>query len=152
MKKKFSRQRQCITEYLLQTKEHPTAEMVYRHVQEKYPNISLGTVYRNLNLLVEQGQIMSLSCGDGCERFDGHVEPHNHFICRNCGCILDLDMDSFEHINTLAGVRFAGRIDGNVTYFYGLCENCLMLKKGETENLEMQEKNKRKKVLTKGVS
>ena len=122
---KFSRQRQCIMNYLSETKEHPTAEMVYLHVKKEYPSISLGTVYRNLNLLTEQGQIRKLSCGDGCERFDWDTTPHNHFICRHCGHVMDLDMEPFEHINTLAGVHFLGRIEGHVTYFYGICEECL---------------------------
>lgn len=122
---KFSRQRQCIIDYLMHTAEHPTAEMVYLHVREQYPRVSLGTIYRNLRILTEQGQILSLSCGDGYERFDGNTKPHNHFICRQCGRVLDLEMDSFEHINTLAAVNFRGRIDGHVTYFYGVCQNCI---------------------------
>jgi Fur family peroxide stress response transcriptional regulator len=126
---KFSRQRQCIIDYLMQTKEHPTAEMVYLHVKNEYPRISLGTVYRNLNLLVSQGKLRRLSCGDGLERFDGNTTLHNHFVCSHCGCVMDLDMESFEHINTLAAVNFQGKIEGNVTYFYGICPNCLLLKK-----------------------
>jgi Fur family peroxide stress response transcriptional regulator len=124
---KFSRQRQSIIDYLMQTKEHPTAEMVYRHVREQYPNISLGTVYRNLNLLVSQGKVRRLACGDGIDRFDGDTTLHNHFICSHCGCVMDLDMESFDHINTLAAARFPGKIEGNVTYFYGICPDCLLL-------------------------
>lgn len=124
---KFSRQRQCIMDYLMQTKEHPTAEMVYLHVKKEYPKISLGTVYRNLNLLFKQGQINRLSFKEGYERFDGNIKPHYHFICKTCGCVLDLEMESFEHINTLAGVHFSGRVEGHMTYFYGTCESCLLL-------------------------
>ena len=123
---KFSRQRQCILDYLLNTKEHPTAEMVYLHVRQEYPHISLGTVYRNLNLLAEQKQIKKLYCGDGCERFDGDMKFHHHFICRHCGRILDLEMESFDHINTLANIHFPGRIEGHVTYFYGVCGECIL--------------------------
>ena len=129
---KFSRQRQCIVDYLMHTTEHPTAEMVYLHVREQYPRVSLGTIYRNLRLLAEQGQILSLSCGDGYERFDGNTKPHHHFICRHCGHVLDLEMDSFEHINTLAGANFSGHIDGHVTYFYGVCGDCMQQEQAET--------------------
>lgn len=122
---KFSRQRQCIIEYLKSTKEHPTAEMVYRYVQKEYPNISLGTVYRNLKLLTEQGQIKRLYCGDACERFDSDIKEHNHVICKNCGRVLDLYMEPFDHINTLARAHFSGQIEGHVTYFYGICQECL---------------------------
>lgn len=122
--RKFSRQRQSILEYLMQTTAHPTAETVYLHVREQYPNISLGTVYRNLNLLAEEGKIVRLTYG-GSERFDGNLKPHNHFICKTCGNVLDLEISSLEHINTLAGVGFGGRVEGHIIYFYGVCEECL---------------------------
>ena len=66
---KFSRQREAIIDYLRHTTEHPTADMVYTHVQKLYPNVSLGTVYRNLNLLVEEGEILRLTQVDGSDRF-----------------------------------------------------------------------------------
>ena len=122
---KYSRQRECIKEYLSSTKEHPTADTIYMKVREVYPNISLGTVYRNLSLLAERGEIVKLSCGDGCDRFDGNTEPHYHFICRHCGRVIDLEMEPIEHINTIANAHFSGRVDGNITYFYGLCDECV---------------------------
>ena len=122
---KYSRQRECIKEYLSSTKEHPTADTIYMKVREIYPNISLGTVYRNLSLLAERGEIVKLSCGDGCDRFDGNTAPHYHFICKHCGRVIDLDMEPIEHINTIANAHFGGRVDGNITYFYGLCDECV---------------------------
>ena len=62
---KFSRQRESIKQYLASTKEHPTADMVYMHVKEDYPNISLGTVYRNLNLLTDIGEALKIATPDG---------------------------------------------------------------------------------------
>ena len=64
---KYSRQRESIKEYLMSTKEHPTADMVYQHVREQYPKVSLGTVYRNLNLLAELGEVNKLTCGDATD-------------------------------------------------------------------------------------
>ena len=121
---KYSRQRESIKDYLMHTKEHPTADTIYLKVRETYPNISLGTVYRNLGFLVERCEIMKLSCGDGSDRFDGNPLPHYHFMCRKCGRVLDLEMEPIEHINAIANERFKGRVEGNVTYFYGLCEDC----------------------------
>lgn len=121
---KYSRQREAIKEYLLHTKEHPTADTVYMNIRESYPNISLGTVYRNLNLLVEQGEITKINCRDGCDRFDGNSKPHYHFLCNGCGQVLDLEMDSIDHINTIAGAKFSGKVDGHVTFFYGQCPAC----------------------------
>jgi len=122
---KFSRQRESIKDFLFHTKEHPTADTIYMHIRKTYPNISLGTVYRNLNLLLAQGEIIKIECGDGCDHFDGNVNPHNHFICNVCHQVSDLDMESIDHINVIAGSEFKGVIQGHVTYFYGICEDCI---------------------------
>lgn len=121
---KFSRQRAAIKEFLLQTKEHPTADIVYLNIRKYHPNISLGTVYRNLNLLAEQGEILKINCSDGSDRFDGNPNPHYHFICKDCGRVLDLEMEQIDHINVIAGAGFSGKIDGHVTYFFGTCPTC----------------------------
>ena len=123
---KYSRQRESIKEYLAGTKEHPTADMGYRHVCKVYPNISLGTVYRNLNFLVEHDEAARLLCGDGVERFDGNMAPHYHVVCKRCKKVSDLSMDSLEHINTLAAARFGGTIEGHSVIFYGLCPACAL--------------------------
>ncbi|MDD6208092.1 MAG: transcriptional repressor [Clostridiales bacterium] len=121
---KRSKQRDCILSYLTSVRSHPTADQIYQEVQKMIPNISLGTVYRNLNLLAGEGTILRISCGDGVDHFDATVTPHNHFICHSCGCVLDLEMDSIDHINTIAGAGFSGMIEGHVTYFYGQCPKC----------------------------
>jgi Fur family peroxide stress response transcriptional regulator len=104
--------------------DHPTADMVYAAVREIYPKISLGTVYRNLSLLVDQGEILRLSCGEGWDRYDARTSLHYHFLCRKCGRLLDLDMAPMEHINVLAGNGFDGDIEGHFAYFYGICGQC----------------------------
>ena len=78
---KYSRQREAIKNYLEGRKDHPTADMVYTAIREVYPNISLGTVYRNLTLLAKQGEISKISCGETSDRFDIRTDPHYHFIC-----------------------------------------------------------------------
>ncbi len=121
---KYSRQRESIKRYLMGTKAHPTADMVYQGVREEYPNISLGTVYRNLNFLVEQGEALRLTCGDGSEHYDGNPEPHYHLMCNQCGRVLDLEMPSLEHINTLAAAHFDGTVEGHSVLFFGACPEC----------------------------
>ena len=121
---KYSRQREAIKEYLSHTHDHPSADTIYMHIRQQYPNISLGTVYRNLNLLVEQGEIIKINCQDGSDRFDGNTDPHYHFLCKDCNNVLDLEMKSIDHINVIAGADFDGKIEGNVTFFYGLCPEC----------------------------
>ena len=122
---KHSRQRECIKEFLTNRFDHPTAETIYLNVKKEFPNISLGTVYRNLSLLTNQGIIRKLSTGIGPDRFDGNTSPHYHVLCTECGSVLDLDMENIDHINTLAGSQFDGEIYGHVTYFLGKCRNCL---------------------------
>ena len=84
---KRSVQRELIRNNLAHRTDHPTADMVYQSIREELPNISLGTVYRNLRFLVDQGDALSLKLGDGKEHFDGNVNPHFHFICTQCGCV-----------------------------------------------------------------
>lgn len=121
---KFSRQRESIKDYLSSTKDHPTADTVYMYVRESFPNISLGTVYRNLNLLVEQKEAIKVECGDGLDHFDATCTPHYHFICRKCKRVMDLDLSSIDHINTLANSNFTGSIETHCVYFSGLCPDC----------------------------
>lgn len=109
------------------TKEHPTADMVYMHVRKEFPNISLGTVYRNLNLLTTIGEAVKITTPDGGDRFDGELMPHNHFVCTDCGCVLDLDLDMvhIDKINNAASKDFDGTIESSVTLFFGKCSHCI---------------------------
>ena len=124
MQLKHSKQRDSILEFLAARKDHPTADVVYMNVREQLPNISLGTVYRNLTLLSDLGEILRLRVGDGTDHFDADTSEHYHFVCTECGSVIDLDMDSIDSIMETAGERFDGRIRGHVTYFYGSCPAC----------------------------
>lgn len=121
---KNSKQRDAIKSFLMTRYDHPTAETVYLNVKKDFPNISLGTVYRNLSLLSEIGEIQKLSTGIGPDRFDGNPAPHYHFICNHCGSVLDLDVTGLDHINVLASQNFDGEIEGHLIYFYGKCPDC----------------------------
>jgi len=121
---KHSKQRDAIKNFLMTRKDHPSADVVYSQVREAFPNISLGTVYRNLTLLAEIGEIARIRVGDGMDHFDADISSHYHFICSECGSVIDLDMESISQINELAGANFDGQIAGHVTYFYGICPKC----------------------------
>lgn len=121
---KYSRQREVIKESLMNREDHPTADMIYMDVREIFPNISLGTVYRNLQLLTDLGEIQKLNVGDGVDHFDAKTFPHYHFICKECGSVIDLQMENIDTIKDIAGVNFDGQIAGHITYFYGICGNC----------------------------
>ncbi|MDY2813050.1 MAG: transcriptional repressor [Dorea sp.] len=123
---KYSRQRASIKEYLSNTREHPTADTVYLHVREEFPNISLGTVYRNLNLLADIGEAIKISTPNGGDRFDGRTDPHYHVVCTCCGNVSDLEMseEQIHYINQLANDNFDGSIESHTTLFYGICAEC----------------------------
>lgn len=121
---KYSRQRESIKNFLASRCDHPTAETVYTNLRETYPHISLGTVYRNLALLSELGEIQTLSTGFGPDRFDGNPEPHYHFFCNCCNNVLDLEVTGLDHINILASQNFNGNIEGHFAYFFGKCPGC----------------------------
>lgn len=87
--KNYSKQREAILNVLRSTNSHPTATFVYEKVREIIPNISLGTVYRNLDALSKSGDIANLSVGDGFEHYDADISHHAHLHCRCCGEILD---------------------------------------------------------------
>ena len=80
---KYSRQREAIKASLMNRCDHPTADALYASIREEFPNISLGTVYRNLNLLVETGEIRKLSCGSGADHYDGDVFPTTILYAEN---------------------------------------------------------------------
>ena len=79
---RYSRQREAIKNYLLSTTSHPTAEMVYNNIRKELPNISLGTVYRNLNFLADNNEVLRLNCGDGYVHFDGCTYQIGRASCR----------------------------------------------------------------------
>ena len=126
---KRSRQRKSIMNFLAGRTDHPTAEVIYTNLRQEMPNLSLGTVYRNLSLLSDIGDILKISTGNGPDHFDGNPTPHNHFICNKCGAVIDLEMDNIEHIDEVASKNFDGNIQGHVIYFHGICPDCLKQEK-----------------------
>ena len=122
---KHSRQREAIHQNLIHRYDHPTAETVYMDIKESFPNISLGTVYRNLTLLSELGEIQKISTGTGPDRFDGNPQPHCHFQCHSCFAVLDIPFKSEIDLNRLASKHFPGIIEGHHIQFHGLCPNCM---------------------------
>ena len=128
--KKYSRQREAILNVLHSTDTHPTANWVYDQVREIIPNISLGTVYRNLAALTAAGEIVSLSGGGGHERFDGNNFPHAHLHCRNCGRITDIALETDYLIEAARKNDFIP--DSSVYIARGVCGECNAKEKMET--------------------
>ena len=119
------RKRNAILAYLRQTKEHPSAEMVFNHLKPEYPDLSLGTVYRNLAMFKEKGEIMSVGTVNGVERFDGNTMPHVHFVCTGCSAVTDLPQIAVpEELNNRVTQETGGVIDTCQLTFVGICQTC----------------------------
>ena len=121
---KRSKQRDAIVAFLKTRKDHPTADTVYQEIRHTIPNISLGTVYRNLSLLSDRGEILRLSCDGKTDRFDADIRPHYHFICTECGCVQDVDFPYQEKIDQYANDSFSGTITSHDLLFHGICSDC----------------------------
>ena len=115
--------RDAILSLLRSVQCHPTAEWVHGELRKEYPDLSLGTVYRNLRQLAGVGLIRSVGVVDGQERFDGNVSPHGHFVCRECGAVLDVDLPELD-LSALADSP-PGLITGVEVRLTGLCRECL---------------------------
>lgn len=118
-----TRQRHLVYEAVAGTDAHPTAEWVYEKVRKAMPRISLGTVYRNLQLLVAEGRLKVWSRGR-TTRYDADIAPHDHFVCRECGLLLDLERAP-EAPSAEKRLRGMGhQIDGHILEFIGVCRDC----------------------------
>ncbi len=120
---KYSRQRESIKNYLCGREDHPTADMIYTSIRREYPNISLGTVYRNLSLLVELGEIQKITT-DGADRFDAKVIPHSHFICKKCGCVVDVMVPVEDPAANVNRLWEYGDVEECRLEFRGVCKTC----------------------------
>ncbi len=122
---KRSRQREAILTFLSSRKDHPTADVIYANVKKEYPQISLGTVYRNLTLLTDLNVIQKVVIGDGVDHFDYNAMAHQHFVCKKCNTVIDIPIEMCISIDEIAQKEFDGKIEGHEIYFYGICEKCL---------------------------
>lgn len=127
---KHFRKRDAILTCVRHTTVHPSADWVYAQLKPEYPDLSLGTVYRNLSLFKEQGVIASLGTVKGVERFDGNTAPHVHYICTECGAVLDLhEIAVPQELQSAAAMMAGGRVNACQLTFTGTCGEC---KKEET--------------------
>ena len=125
--KRYSRQRELIYEALRQTEQHPTAEMItiYMNIRQEFPNISLGTVYRNLNLLADEGAIRRMAFP--VERYDAKTMPHPHFCCDQCGAVYDLHLPYDAELDRQALLASGHDVTGHEVVFHGICTKCKQL-------------------------
>lgn len=119
-----TRQRQLILEAVKNAHTHPSAEEIYQTVKQQCPNISLGTVYRNLSLLAELGEIQKLALGCGCDHFDGTCQEHGHIVCPQCGAVEDLPFELAHPLRTKLEEELDRELDTISLSACGLCPKC----------------------------
>ena len=132
---KRSRQRDRILSALMETDCHPTADWVYARLKPEFPDLSLGTVYRNLNILVEMGLITRIDNGSSFDRYDARREPHHHFVCEKCGSILDLALPVDAGLEDRISRQTGLTIKRHKIDFFGICTQCLVQKPHGRDNL-----------------
>jgi len=121
---KRSRQRERILDTLKSTKSHPTASWVYDQLKKDFPNLSLGTVYRNLGILRDQGLVRVLQSGSTFDRFDAEMKEHSHFVCENCGKVEDVEVPLEKDWGKNLSASLGRNVKGYRLDFYGSCDEC----------------------------
>ncbi|MBM7867505.1 transcriptional repressor [Heliobacterium gestii] len=121
---RMTRQKSLVLEIVQGTTCHPTADWVYQEARQQIPDISLGTVYRNLNALVQQGLIREMTYAGASSRYDGNVENHCHFICENCQGVFDIFIEPPEPWVRQAEENSGHDIKGHRIEFFGRCAEC----------------------------
>lgn len=118
-------QRQLTLDTVKALKDHPTAEEVYENIRSKYPDISKGTVYRNLNALVDTGDISKISLPNQADRFDHIPEKHYHVRCVKCGRLTDIEAAYMKDIDERIAALFTDfQLEGHEIFFNGKCRDC----------------------------
>jgi Fur family peroxide stress response transcriptional regulator len=119
-----TKQREAILRLLRGTSSHPTADQIYDEVRKEIPNISKGTVYRNLKVLQEMGVISELNLNSTVSRFEAKQESHYHFRCEQCGRVFDVDEPPDKELDRKIARRTGFKISYHQLEFRGLCHDC----------------------------
>jgi Fur family peroxide stress response transcriptional regulator len=117
-------QRHAILAYLLETMNHPTADEIYKALEDRFPSMSVATVYNNLRLFKEGNLVTELTYGDSSSRFDANVSEHYHVICRDCGKIVDFAYPCLQEVESVASKETGFTIESHRMEVYGKCETC----------------------------
>lgn len=117
-------QRHAVLDYLLTSETHPTADEIYKALANKFPNMSVATVYNNLRVLKKIGLVRELTYGDDSSRFDCNMTDHYHILCNKCGKIVDFHYPSLDEVESLAEQVTGFEVSYHRMELYGKCESC----------------------------
>ena len=119
-----TQQRQLVLDAVRARRDHPSADQIYFDAAAAHPRISRGTVYRNLNVLSEEGEIRHVKVPQGPDRFDLRTEPHYHILCTGCGAVSDVELPYAPELDAQAAALSGYRVSVHRTVFEGLCPAC----------------------------
>ena len=119
---RFSKQRDLILNIVQGTRSHPTADWIYGEVRKELPNVSLGTVYRNLGQLVDNKSLLAINI-DGTIHYDAFLDDHQHFQCKSCNNIYDIDISIIDFVSQIES-KTNHKIDGCQIHLVGICKDC----------------------------
>ncbi|MEC1179618.1 peroxide-responsive transcriptional repressor PerR [Metasolibacillus meyeri] len=118
-------QRHAILEYLIQSMNHPTADDIYKALEDRFPNMSVATVYNNLRVFREVGLVKELTYGDAASRFDFATGDHYHMICETCGKIVDFHYPGLNEVEHFASHVTGFKVNSHRLEVYGTCPSCM---------------------------
>jgi len=123
MSRRYTRQLAVVWDAVKNETSHPTADQIYETVREKLPNISLGTVYRNLQKLVADGNLQVVNI-DRTQHFDPLTERHQHFICERCDRVYDIFLDRGDKSSAFVLPDEGFTVTSHQLSLYGTCKEC----------------------------
>ncbi len=124
MKERQTRQRAAVYAVVSAAHDHPTAEQVHARVRRRLPQVSLGTVYRNLEMLAAQQRVRVVHLADHATRYDGMLEEHDHFLCERCGMVTDLLRPQRIRASSVKLAEAGYTVRTQAVTFYGVCPKC----------------------------
>ena len=122
--RRFSKQRKLIYDMIVENPIHPSADVIYSRLRADHPELSLGTVYRNLNVLSEMGAIKKIDSRMKSERYDGRTDDHYHMICEKFGKMFDVETEYQTDLIHEAQRKTPHLLKEHNIIFYGICEKC----------------------------
>ena len=132
---RYSKKREAILNAIRSSDAHPSAEWIYQALKGTHPDLSLGTVYRNLLFFQQQGSIQSVGVVHGQERFDAVTTPHSHFVCTSCGAVIDLHKIPMDaSLNRTVRAQYGFEVQRHELTFYGKCKACMQSEQHEEDN------------------
>jgi Fe2+ or Zn2+ uptake regulation protein len=127
-----TKQREMILDTVHKRKDHPSADDVYLDIRSENPSVSRGTVYRNLNILTDEGAVNHVKI-PGADRFDYRLEPHYHLLCTECGKVIDVEIPYRAELDHALKEQTGYEIKQHSTLFEGICPDCRAKKERDTK-------------------